>query len=286
MKKLFCLLLALTLLSALPLGAAAAVPEVSRMRLLFNPWNGVSEEYVPADPVTLYSLSIRASLSAIQLDRQAAHFAKAMFTDMAADGVTDYMVVSGYRAYESQQRLFTNKINQYLGQGYGEQEARVLASSIVAVPGTSEHQSGYAMDISTSKQGGTLTNAIETSPMGQWMRANCADYGYILRYAKDKTEITGIVYEPWHFRFIGAPHAKIITERGICLEEYLALMKDQGRTVPYVDGDGISYSIRYASALPDVDLNESAVAVHAVAAEGYLVTTAQHNPLLTPLRWN
>ena len=109
-----------------------------------------------------------------------------------------------------------------------------------------------------------------------------------MRYPKDKTEITGIVYEPWHYRFVGAPHAQILQERSLCLEEYVSLTKEEGRTITFTDAHGLSYSIGYADALPDLDLMEDGVIVNPVGAEGdgYLVTSIAHNPVKTPLRWN
>lgn len=210
MKKLLALLLCLTLLLSLPLFAAAQTPTVGRNRLLFNSWHTMREDEVPDDMITLYALSIVVSLSAIQLDRQAASFARAMFDEMIQDGVTNYMVVSGYRTYTKQQQLYTDKLASYKAAGYSDNEAEVLTKSIVAVPGTSEHQSGYAMDISNTAQGGTLSGNVEKSAVGQWLKSEAWRFGYTLRYPKDKTEITGIVYEPWHYRFVGAPHAQIL----------------------------------------------------------------------------
>ena len=288
MKKLLALVLCLTGLLTPSFSALAQTPTVSRNRLLFNSVYPMGEDEVPEDMVTLYSLSIVVSLAAIQLDREAASFARAMFNDMIDDGITNYLVVSGYRTYAKQQQLYADKFAYNKASGNSDSEAEVLAKSIVAVPGTSEHQSGYAMDISNTALGGTLSGNVEQSAVGQWLKENAWRFGYTMRYPKDKTEITGIVYEPWHYRFVGAPHAQILQERSLCLEEYVSLTKEEGRTITFTDAHGLSYSIGYADALPDLDLMEDGVIVNPVGAEGdgYLVTSIAHNPVKTPLRWN
>ena len=83
------------------------------------------------------------------------------------------------------------------------------------------------MDISNTALGGTLSGNVEQSAVGQWLKENAWRFGYTMRYPKDKTEITGIVYEPWHYRFVGAPHAQILYERSLCLEEYVDWLSAQ-----------------------------------------------------------
>ena len=102
-------------------------------------------------------------------------------------------------------------------QGYSEAEARRLAEQWVAVPGTSEHQLGLAVDISMED-----TATQTTSDMWQWLMKNSYKYGFILRYPEDKTNITGISYEPWHYRYVGREAAEEIYRSGLCLEEYLS----------------------------------------------------------------
>ena len=102
------------------------------------------------------------------------------------------------------------KINEYRSQGYGESEARALAEDWVALPGTSEHELGLAADIN----GASYDLYI-------WLQQNSWRYGFIQRYPEDKTDITGISHEPWHYRYVGMDAAKEIYESGLCLEEYL-----------------------------------------------------------------
>lgn len=120
------------------------------------------------------------------------------------------LVVSGYRTPEKQQSLYDNKVSEYRRQGYSEGEAREMANQWVSVPGYSEHQLGFAVDINGA-----------TYDVYLWLQENSYKYGFIFRYPGDKTEITGAAEEVWHYRYVGTEAAKQIHDQGICLEEYL-----------------------------------------------------------------
>lgn len=120
------------------------------------------------------------------------------------------IVVSGYRTAEKQQRLYDDKIKKYKRQGYSQSEAVALAQQWVAEPGTSEHQLGLAVDINGA-----------TYDIYLWLQENSYKYGFIFRYPGNKTHITGVAEEVWHYRYVGKEAAAEIHERGICLEEYL-----------------------------------------------------------------
>lgn len=130
-------------------------------------------------------------------------------------------ICSSYRPHETQVRLFNNKMDRLRAEGVPEDQLWDKAAEWVAVPGTSEHEGGLALDIvDLSYQ--LLDDAQEDTPAQQWLMAHCQDYGFILRYPKDKVDITGIGYEPWHYRYVGKEAAQEIMSKGICLEEYLA----------------------------------------------------------------
>ena len=130
------------------------------------------------------------------------------------------VICSSYRTQEKQQQLFDNQVEKWKKQGYSEDEAKIEAGRLVAVPGTSEHQLGLALDIvDISYQ--ILDEKQEDTPAQQWLLENSWKYGFILRYPKDKTDITKISYEPWHYRYVGEKAAMEIFDRKICLEEYL-----------------------------------------------------------------
>ena len=131
-----------------------------------------------------------------------------------AEGLS-VVINSSFRDYATQKYLYDRKVAQYGGD-------KATAASIVAPPGTSEHQTGLCCDIADQFYS-TKDSSLENPATYKWMYENCAEYGFILRYPKDKQDITGIIYEPWHFRYVGKEAAAFIMENGLCLEEFLAL---------------------------------------------------------------
>lgn len=131
------------------------------------------------------------------------------------------MACSTYRSVERQTELFNAEIQKWMGQGMDEAAAREQAATVVMVPGCSEHNTGLAVDV------GSITNQrvaedFENEPEFAWLQEHAAEYGFILRYPADKVEVTGVTYEPWHYRYVGVENAQKIKESGLCLEEYLA----------------------------------------------------------------
>ncbi len=153
------------------------------------------------------------------LDERICGQAEKMLSDMRSEGLKP-MICSSYRTEEKQQTLYRNKVSQYLKKGHSQEEAEAQAKMWVAAPGTSEHQTGLAADIIDVSYP-YLNEKQEKTAVQKWLMANSWEYGFILRYPKDKTEITGIGYEPWHYRYVGLDAAKEIFDQGICLEEYL-----------------------------------------------------------------
>lgn len=130
------------------------------------------------------------------------------------------LICSSYRTNEKQEQLYQNKVSEYLSQGYSKVEASDKAAFWVARPGTSEHQLGLAVDIVSTKNQ-RLDRSQENTVEQQWLIQNSWKYGFVLRYPTNKNSITGVGYEPWHYRYVGKEHAKKINELGVCLEEYV-----------------------------------------------------------------
>ena len=143
-----------------------------------------------------------------------------MMDDARAAGLQP-TICSSYRTRDKQEKLFENKVQSMLAEGYGRTEAEERAAAWVARPDTSEHQAGLAVDI-VDKSYQLLDQRQEETAVQKWLMAHCAQYGYILRYPTGKSALTGVNYEPWHYRYVGTEAAAEIMERGICLEEYLA----------------------------------------------------------------
>jgi len=153
------------------------------------------------------------------MDSRAAPYAIQMIADAKADGI-ELQLCSAYRALELQKRLFNNKINEFLVLGHSYSLAEREASAIVAIPGTSEHQTGLALDIVTPSYQ-RLNAGYEDTDAAKWLKENAWKYGFILRFPKDKTEITKIMFEPWHYRYVGTEYSEFIMKNGLCLEEFL-----------------------------------------------------------------
>ncbi len=161
-----------------------------------------------------------AGVEGYLFDSRAADALQSMLDGGRADGV-DLLITSAYRTYDYQLELFENKVQRVMAeQGCGRDEAEVIADEEVAAPGSSEHCLGLAVDIITNSYT-TLDYGFAETEAAQWLAANCAEYGFILRYPEGKEEITGKIYEPWHFRYVGVEAAEYIMENGLTLEEFL-----------------------------------------------------------------
>jgi len=199
-----------------PEGSAAESAEETDWRLLLvNPWNVLPENY---------TVELKRLPNGLTVDARIYEDLSAMLAGCREAGLHP-VVCSAYRPYATQQRLHTNKIYRLMAVGYSREAAEKEAGRWVAVPGTSEHQTGMALDIvSYSYQ--NLTQKQEETAEQKWLMEHCWEYGFILRYPADKCEITGIGYEPWHYRYVGHEAAAAMWESGLCLEEYLTLPEE------------------------------------------------------------
>ena len=153
------------------------------------------------------------------IDSRAYPALQAMMDDARAAGLQP-VICSSFRTGDTQERLFEQEVQNWLDRGYIQEDAEARAAMWVARPGTSEHQTGLAVDIvDLSYQ--VLDEGQERTPVQQWLMAHCAEYGFILRYPTDKSALTGVGYEPWHYRYVGVEAAREIMAGGLCLEEYL-----------------------------------------------------------------
>lgn len=154
------------------------------------------------------------------VDSRIAQPLQAMMADGKAQGLQMY-ITSAYRPYDAQRELFNSGMESRMSNGLLPLEAYQNTKASVALPGASEHQAGLAVDIIASYYP-ELDEHQGDTPEQQWLMAHCQEYGFILRYPKDATEITGITYEPWHYRYVGKKAAQKISSQKITLEEYLA----------------------------------------------------------------
>ncbi|MBP8640116.1 MAG: M15 family metallopeptidase [Oscillospiraceae bacterium] len=186
-----------------------------------------SWEYTLVNKENLLSADFAPELTAIEngqyFDSRAVEALNEFVAAAKAEGLTVY-ITSSYRNYATQESLFNNKVNQYISSEGSKEAASEKAKTIVAYPGTSEHQLGLACDI-VDKYYQYMNETLADTELSKWMAAHSAEYGFILRYPKDRTDITGVMFEPWHFRYVGKEAAGYITAKALTYEEFVALYK-------------------------------------------------------------
>ncbi|EUJ22756.1 D-alanyl-D-alanine carboxypeptidase [Listeria grandensis FSL F6-0971] len=176
--------------------------------LLINSSHPISKKYVPSSLVAI-NKEVYLAKSATENIR------KLLRTIQVKDEI---IPVSGYRSYEEQEQIYQESLLTN-GEEYTQK--------YVAKPGCSEHQAGLAIDVALKKENiDFICPDFAGSPICESFRENMAAYGFILRYPTDKTQLTGIAYEPWHFRYVGFPHSEIMKEREYVLEEYIDYLKN------------------------------------------------------------
>ncbi len=173
--------------------------------VLVNKWNPIQKDYEPK-LTKIENGELVDSRIYTQLQN--------MLNDMASVGI-NAIVVSGYRTNEEQETIYNEKVSEYISQGYSKALAKRKAKKWVALPGTSEHQTGLAVDINADREN-SIGNEVYN-----WLAENAHHYGFIYRYKANKVDITGIENEPWHYRYVGENAANKIYEQDISLEEYL-----------------------------------------------------------------
>ena len=176
---------------------------------LVNPWNFVPDWY-KNDTVEINSWQY--------IDARCYDALMELLQACRDAGYKPY-VASAFRKHEDQIYLYNRKIQRLMDEGYSEADAKRLAGTVVAVPGTSEHELGLAVDL-TDNDYRDLDEDQEKTATQKWLMENSWRYGFILRYPSSKSEATGIIYEPWHYRYVGKATAKAVYESGLCLEEY------------------------------------------------------------------
>ena len=187
--------------------------------LLVNLEHPFAEEYVYYDLVVMNTYCdksvVKMKYSNTLAEREAVDALMTMLRAAKAQGIGKWQISAANRTVSDQQRLMNNRINTNMKNGMSRKRAESAARQTVAVPGFSEHHLGTCFDITVPGV------AFAGTKQHKWLLENCWDYGFILRYPEDKTEITGFVAEAWHFRYVGVEHARIMRDEDLCLEEYI-----------------------------------------------------------------
>lgn len=211
---------------------AGAVP------MLINKEHTVDEFFTPADLVMVTDI-IKKDLATVKYKktkgvREAVEALKAMLEAAKEDGIgKKWQIAAGYRTWNQQESMLNQKVSYYKSKnkGWSSSKARRAALRSVAEPGASEHHLGLAFDV--NKKG---SSSFAGTKYSDWLNEHCWEYGFIIRYQKEKEEITGFVAEPWHIRYVGVEHAMYMKEHNLCLEEYIQGIEDG--TIPLPGGEG------------------------------------------------
>ncbi|MBQ9839031.1 MAG: D-alanyl-D-alanine carboxypeptidase family protein [Oscillospiraceae bacterium] len=185
--------------------------------LLVNPWNPLSDTYAP---------ELVETEDGFLVEKQCLDSLNAMMADMRAEGLLP-MFSSTYRTKTHQTNIWNKYVNRYMADGYSREQANAMTADFVAVPGTSEHHTGLAMDI-VGYDYFYNGNYGSTKAVQAWLAEHCWEYGFILRYTEEKRPITGFAAETWHFRYVGVAVSMDMKDSGLCLEEYLGAADMQG----------------------------------------------------------
>lgn len=177
------------------------------LTVIINKKHSLPSDYEPADLVVP---NVKSTKDGLQLRQEAATALETMFAAAKEEGIT-LILGSGYRSYQTQERLFND---------YVQRDGEAAANRYSARPGESEHQTGLAVDISDSTMENWLKNSFKNTVEGQWLKENAYRYGFILRYIEGKEEITGYMYEPWHFRYLGLVEAEKVKLSNLTVEEF------------------------------------------------------------------
>lgn len=226
-----------------PIGEYNTFDDYDGYLKLVNKENLLTPNYEPTDLVNVNTLkSITAYGTNTSLREEAAE----ALTKMYNENNVGYAMSSGFRTFETQTQLFNQKVKENMNIGKTEEQAKADASTIVAIPGSSEHQLGLAIDFAIP--GVVLTEEFKNTIPGKWLSDNSYKYGFVLRYTKEQTAITNIIFEPWHFRYIGYPHSEILYKEGIVFDTYIKYLRED-KVKYYKDENNEEYIIWLLSGL-------------------------------------
>ena len=266
-----------------PLSVVTVEPQaLPNTQMLVNPLNTLPPEFIPEGLVGIKSF-VRSNGNVL-LRADAARALQEMLDALKAAGFTDIYASSGYRNFARQRELHTAKVAFYRREGADEATARAQAARWVLPPGESEHQTGLALDFSTASLGYDLIEAFAQTAAGRWLTEHCVEYGFIVRYTKEKEPFTGVASEPWHFRYVGADHAFYMRQHNLCLEEYHALLQRESPLL-FENAQGKRRAVHYATgdisaSLPGVLLT---VSLARYGDADYIITLEPEPPPIEPL---
>ena len=242
----------------------------SDLLVLVNNSHTLSREYVNINSGSVNS--IMPSSKNIVMRKEAVDALEEMYSKMTDENI-NVTAISGFRNYNYQSGLFKNEVDKQKRLGLCDKQTEEAASAVVARPGASEHQTGLAIDVSDN---GVLSRKFADTQAGKWLGENCYKYGFIMRYTAEKQDITGVIYEPWHLRYIGSPHSEYMYNNNLCFEEYIELLQSQLHiTIP--QNDGMKYDVYYTT---DTSKDfQNIIDISRDNCGGYIITTYGANDI-------
>ena len=229
--------------------------------MLVNKEHPVDEFFVPADLVLLKD-ELGSKLATIKYKKTrgvktAVEALKAMLEDAQEDGLKKWQISAGYRSWDDQVNVLNAKVKSYQKshKDWNSSRARRAALKTVAEPGCSEHHLGLAFDVNVKG-----TSGFAGTKQSKWLNEHCWEYGFIIRYQKEKQEITGFEAEPWHIRYVGVEQALYMKENNLCLEEYIQGIEDGTIVLPEMENEELPDEEAPEEELPDEEPEEEAVA--------------------------
>jgi len=217
------------------------VVEDSGFLRLVNQENNLGPNFKPTGLIDYQKIKVNS----VALDAY-----NTMFLIMEQSGITGLKLQSAYRPYPYQRAIFEQRVRELVKAGKNKDEAIYLTSQSIQYPGASEHQTGLALDVSVS---GQLNQAFAETPAGIWLNDHCHKFGFIIRYPQNKTDVTHIIFEPWHLRYVGVPHASIMKNLDLSLEEYHSFL-DEVKMYIYWGDAGDYFLVIHTDVLPEVQL--------------------------------
>ncbi|WP_410489251.1 D-alanyl-D-alanine carboxypeptidase family protein [Bacillus changyiensis] len=198
------------------IGGLPTIQNPENILALVNKTYVLPRDYKPSDlTVPDVAFSFREDIDKRYIRKEAAKALEEMFKAAKKQGLS-LVAVSGYRSFDRQKTLYQLEVNQ---------KGKEKAKEAVAFPGQSEHQTGLAIDISKKGAGSVLSQEFAEAKEGKWVQDHAFQYGYVIRYPKNKEKLTQYKYEPWHLRYVGKKTAKIIKKHSLTLEEYFRQVK-------------------------------------------------------------
>ena len=189
--------------------------------VLANADHSLGKDFVPQNLVAVERARYAEDIYKAKLQKPAAMALDAFLKEAYAEGYSDVTVTSGYRSYADQENRFNTKVSSLRSSYATLEEAQAAAATVIQWPGKSEHQTGLACDMHNLAAADV---SFKDQPAATWLKENAHYFGFILRYPEDKTDITGISFEPWHFRYVGRYHATRMFLLNLTLEEYTAFI--------------------------------------------------------------